>query len=86
MIGYNGLEGSFFLLGSLDVFLAQKNETFNDGISLDSSTEYLTLICRLVLTDQAPELCANFLVNLYNMTDANPRERLIRLSYVMGKY
>jgi hypothetical protein len=67
--------------------LASRNESVDEGCSLDMVRDYLQLECSYLYTSSAPELCAEFIIELYGLDKASDgRDRIISLIDFTGKY
>lgn len=86
MAGFNGQEGGIMVALLVASQLRQRNESLDDGCSLEMVTESLMGACSLYVTDQAPELCAHFYIQAYGLDTAEDnKERTVRFGYLLGK-
>ena len=86
LTGFNGMEGGGYLYIVIGPYLQSKNKSVTDGCSLSDMREILTdKICKLYLTTQAAELCAEFIIDTYNMDGLiNDTERVIQFIKFAG--
>ena len=86
MAGFNGQEGAGHILFFVFPMVSARNESTDDGCSMEMVTEFLSQFCSHTFTTQAPELCTEFIIQQYGLdTAADGRERAVRLSYLFGK-
>ena len=86
MCGVNGQEGVTQMYFSVGGFAAMKNETIENGVSLDLAKEFLHFMCSTQYSKQAPQLCVEHIVYTYRLDKAkNDIQRARRLSFFLGK-
>ena len=86
MAGFNGQEGSVFLHLFVFPMIAARNQSIDEGCSMEMVTEFLQGFCSQSFTTQAPELCADFIIREYGLdTAVDERQRTIRLSLFVGR-
>ena len=87
MAGFNGQEGGLFMSLVLFPMLQARNESIDDGCSMEMAKDFLTQYCIMTYTDQAAELCADYIIRLYGLDEAvDRRDRIIRLSLFTGRF
>ena len=80
LAGFNGMEGGIYIAAFLEPYLQALNKVVTNGCSLADMRSLLTgIICPRFFTSQAPELCAEFIIDTYNMVGStNDTERVIQ--------
>ena len=80
------MEGGIYLGAFLEPHLQALNKTVTNGCSLADMRSLLTdMICPRYLTSQAAELCAEFIIDTYNMDGpTNDTERVIQFIKFTG--
>ena len=62
------MEAGSYIFVTIDPYLRAKNKSMADGCSLSDMREILIdKVCKDYLTSQAAELCAEFIIDNYNM-------------------
>lgn len=85
MAGFNGQEGGGFFSYEIAPMIMARNESLDDGCSMEMVKDYLHQHCVLKYTTQAPELCVDFIISLYGLDQAvDERDRAIRLTNMAG--
>ena len=80
------MEGGIDTLALIGPYLQAKNKSVTDGCSLSDMRNILTnKVCKVYLTTQAAELCAEFIIDSYNMDGPiNDTERVIQFIKFAG--
>lgn len=86
MAGMNGQEGIIVFAYDVSQFVKDFNKTSADGMTLEETTGFLKMKCHELITPLSADLCADFLLNTYEMNEEgiDDRERTNRLVAAFG--
>lgn len=85
MCGINGQEATLEMYAKLLGFAAMRNQTIDNGLSLDLAKQFLQSTCSSSYAPMSPGLCVEHIVGLYRLDRTrSDKERARRLSYFMS--
>ena len=85
MSGLNGQEGLLIYPPDTEVYAMLNNYSIAEGVDNAFTKDYLIYRCKTQYAPQSPNLCADYITNVYKLNEAaDDRDRAVRLVEFLG--